>query len=321
MAALLVAGTLAVAPSKGAAAEPAGEAASPTQTESVATSTSGESNGYWWFYISVLGLAAMVPLGLFVYRRFRVDEEYALDEPSMDLEGGAGSEPARTDGGAGESSLGRAEQSFFSVAEMALGQSGEAERMCPECGETFPATVVMCPYDSTPLDKIDQGASLQAGDDTVLDRKACPGCGRRYEPGPEFCYHDGMRLRQDTAEDADEAPVFWVCETCGWEGAEDRQLCPRDGQELTVVDPSEEMKASPPVPVLLCPECNSYVEPGHARCPDDDAVLTPLHNTHTTELPGRGFGPRRKMCQECGETYSSAAQYCTKDGAELMPMN
>lgn len=329
-AALLSAGTLAFAPTDGAAAEPTGDATSPRQTEQVRSSPTGQSGGYWWFYVSALGLAAMVPLGLVLYRRFRVDDDYELEEAQLGLEDNAGVEPARADAVTGEADLGRAEQTFFSVeetettettAQMALGQSGGAERMCPECGESFPATVVMCPYDSTPLENIDKGPSRPSSEQTVLDRQACPGCGRRYEPGPDFCYHDGMRLRQDTAEDAKDAPVFRACETCGWEGSEERQLCPHDGQELTIVDPSEEMKMTPPVPVLICPECNAYADPGRARCPEDGAVLTPLHNAHTPHLPGRGFGPRRKMCQECGETYSSAAQYCTKDGSELMPMN
>jgi len=320
------------APADLGASEPADQPAAPEHTDRqrVESTAGSDSRGYWWFYVSALGLAAMVPLGLLLYRRFRVEDDYGLEETQMHPEGGVGAEPARADGALGESGLGRAEQTFFATEEadvtettarMALGQSEGAERMCPECGESFPATVVMCPYDSTPLETIDDSRGARTGDETVLERQACPGCGRRYEPGPEFCYHDGMRLRQDTADGAKEAPIFRACETCGWEGADDRRLCPRDGQELTVVDPSDERKMSPPVPVLICPECEEYAGPGRARCPEDGAVLTPLDNAHTTELPGRGFGPRRKMCQECGETYSSAAEYCTRDGAELMPMN
>ena len=293
--------------------------------------STGDASVYWWFYLSALGLAVVGPLGLFVYRRYADEEEYEFDggEPSMAR--GSSGEPALADSAQAEGGLSRAEKSFFSSedaaleessAQMAFGRSGGAQRICPECGEQFPASVVMCPYDSTPLDKIDDAAGPgEAGDETVLERQRCPGCGRRYEAGAGYCYHDGMRLRQDTVEQAEEAPSFEACRTCGWEGQTDALVCPNDGNELTTVDPSEEERTVPPVPVLVCPECGEYAAPGRGTCPQDGAVLTPIRNAHATELPRHGWGPRRQICQECGDTYSGAAEYCTRDGAELVPMN
>jgi len=204
---------------------------------------------------------------------------------------------------------------------MALGQAGPGQWMCPECGERFGPTVGVCPHDSTPLQKIDRDSTGRLDDEGVLERQRCPGCGRRYEPGPAYCYHDGMRLRHDTVEKADDAPVFKACETCGWEGQVDGRVCPKDGQELTTIAPSEEERMTPPVPLLVCPECGEFGSPGQTHCPEDETVLTPVSNAHARQLPGVGFGPRRTICRECGQTFSGAARYCSRDGTELVAMN
>lgn len=285
----------------------------------------GESSAMVWFYLSTLGLALTVPLGFVLYRQFRVDGDDAEGR-----RGGLEPEPTAEPVGAGsrqaEGGFEQVEQAFFSSGEVEQTESstrsaleGGPERVCPECGEQFPATVMVCPHDSTPLETVER--ETRSASETVLERQRCPGCGRRYEPEAAFCYHDGMRLRQDTAEKADDAPVYKVCETCGWEGKRDEPTCPNDGRELTTVDPSEEERVTPPVPVMCCPECGEYGEPGQARCPEDDTVLTPLENAHTTELPANGYGPPRKICEECGETFSAAGQYCTRDGSELVAMN
>lgn len=302
-----------------------------SQTAGTHSVSEVQDSAYWWFYLSALGFVAMVPLGLFLYRRFGSEESYDIDPRELPFEPGPSGESALADGATGEGGLSRPEKAIFSIeetnleessAQMALGQTGGTQRICPDCGERFPQSVVLCPYDSTPLSKIEEGTpQASPSDETVLERQRCPGCGRRFEAGPDYCYHDGMRLRQDTVEDAEDAPVFKVCETCGWEGQAEDRLCPRDGRELTVVDPSEESRISPPIPVLVCPECGEYAAPGSGRCPEDGAALTPLENAHQTELPGYGFGPRRKICQECGGKFNSSARYCTKDGSELVPMN
>jgi len=291
---------------------------------------SGGNDALWWLYVSGLGLAVMIPLAYYAYRRFGAAAAYGGPSPGAAAEGGGFVESTSRDPPRREGQLARAEEEFFSAPEsaasgprvrMAFGASGDSERMCPECGEKFPASVVLCPHDSTPLETIEGSQSGSSPDETVLERQCCPGCGRRYAPGPDYCYHDGMQLRRDTVEGAEEAPEFKACETCGWEGSVEDRVCPNDGTELTVVAPADEGRATPPFPVLVCPECGTYAEPGRARCPEDDTVLTPVQNAHARELPEHGFGPRRKICQECGETFSRAADYCTRDGSELVTMN
>ena len=149
----------------------------------------------------------------------------------------------------------------------------------------------------------------------------CPGCDRRFETGAEFCYHDGVKLVADSEEKVDQAPAFTVCDECGWEGGGDRELCPRDGRELTLVDPSRKDRRSPSIPLLVCPECGEYAPPGVARCPQDESLLTPLEYPHARALPVDGAGPRRKICRECGRRYGDAADYCSDDGHRLKSLN
>jgi len=315
---------------EGSAPADARQPASASDERAESPVRTGQDDAFWWLYVSGLGLAGLMSLGYYFYRRFQRDQAYDFEPEDAALEGMALEESTPDPARASDGRLSRAGQDFFSnlesssggpSAQMAVGQSTESERMCPECGEQFPASVVLCPYDSTPLKNIDEPRTGTASDETVLDRQRCPGCGRRYAPEPDYCYHEGMRLRQDTVEDADDAPEFKACEICGWEGETDERLCPRDGAELTVVAPAEDGRATPPLPVLVCPDCGAFAEPGTARCPEDDTVLTPLRNTHASQLPERGYGPRRKICEECGETFSQAASYCTRDGSELVPMN
>ena len=316
--------------------QPVGEPSKATErpaTQQVATSSvpgSRGENAYWWFYLSALGLAVLVPVGVVLYRQF--DEPGAAEpsraQPSAQPESAA--EPMVAEATSNEQQIQRAEESFFSTEEpaggestarMTLGQAGQGEWMCPDCGERFGPTVGVCPHDSTPLQKIDRESAGRLEDEGILERQRCPGCARRYEPGPAYCYHDGMRLRHDTVEKADEAPAFQVCETCGWEEQVDGRVCPKDGQELTTIAPAEEERMTPPVPMLVCPECGEFGDLGQTHCPKDETVLTPVSNAHARQLPPVGFGPRRKICRECGGTFSGAARYCSHDGSELVAMN
>ena len=131
----------------------------------------------------------------------------------------------------------------------------------------------------------------------------------------------GMPLVEDTSEAAQDATVFRACETCGWEGEIDQRTCPEDGSELLVVDPSDSTSVAPTIPLLICPRCREYAPPGTAHCPEDGEVLTPLSNIRMTELPRNGIGPRRKICRECGERFSGAADYCPRDGVKLVALN
>jgi hypothetical protein len=202
-------------------------------------------------------------------------------------------------------------------------QPAEPKRECPKCSRTFPATILVCPYDSTalrPAHKPRRRRRAQRADG--LERLVCTGCERRYPPGVDYCYHDGLPLMQDTRARADNAPAFKACESCGWEGeADDEMLCPNDGHELVEIDPSDSTHVQPAIPLTICPTCREYGAPGVAFCPNDGEVFMPVVNMRVTEFPARGFGPRRKVCGECGAEHGGHAAYCSSDGSKLVALN
>jgi ferredoxin len=220
-------------------------------------------------------------------------------------------------------------------AGFAPNQSREPRRECPRCSRTYPATIVVCPYDAATLRPARQetggGRSKKRGQHG-LERMACTGCERRYEANVDFCYHDGLPLMQDTRERAYGAPSFKACERCGWEGeADDQTLCPNDAcsdesssdraSKLIEIDPSDSTHVRPTIPMTICPTCREYGTPGTAFCPNDGDVFTPLLNMRVTKFRTGGFGPRRKMCTECGAEHGGHAFYCGNDGARLVALN
>jgi hypothetical protein len=212
-----------------------------------------------------------------------------------------------------------------SSLELAPGRT-EAGRECPKCSRTFESTLYVCPYDATPLRSQKQAGrerrKRSSGTDRDgLERMACPGCERRYEASVDFCYHDGLPLGGDTWAKAAEAPTFKACDTCGWEGEGDHTVCPNDGGELVEIDPGDSTRVEPTIPLTICPKCRGYGGLGQAYCDDDGALLTPLVDVRLSEFPAAGFGPRRKVCKECGAQYGGAARFCSADGTKLVGLN
>lgn len=208
-------------------------------------------------------------------------------------------------------------------------QLAEPKRECPKCSRTFPATILVCPYDSVALRPAHKKTARRRRQKRAdgLERLVCTGCERRYGLGVDYCYHDGLPLMQDTRERADHAPTFKACEKCGWEGVADNgssdeaALCPNDGHELVAIDPSDSTHVQPTIPMTICPTCREYGKFGVAFCPNDGDVLMPVINMRVTEFPARGFGPRRKVCSECGTEHSGQAAYCSQDGSKLVSLN
>lgn len=156
-----------------------------------------------------------------------------------------------------------------------------------------------------------------------LDRLVCAGCDRRYSMEAQFCYHDGLPLQQDTTQLAQISTNFTVCKSCGWEsdlGVEHPSSCPHKKETWTTIDVSE-AAVVPMIPMMVCPKCGRFGAPGQLHCPVDHELMSPLLDTHSPELPLRGFGPRRKVCIECGEAHGPAARYCSEDGSELVARN
>ncbi len=154
-----------------------------------------------------------------------------------------------------------------------------------------------------------------------LDQMACTGCGRRYARRVEFCYFDGLPLDRDTRQKRSEAPSFKACDSCGWEGDSDEEVCPNDGAELVEVDPTETAPIAPAIPMTVCPKCRHHGAPGQAFCPEDGEVLMPMVSVRLAKSPPRGFGPRRKVCNECGGEFSGHARFCSQDGSKLVALN
>lgn len=289
----------------------------------------------------LLGTSCALGLGMvagyfFVRRRQRRDEQ-SFDFEDLGLVSEVDLSNHRRTAGAGQRRDGASEQqgaSHNSVLE-ALGTSelgfappqrwAESGRECPECSRTFSSTILVCPYDSVALRPAHRKKSQRrhlAGSLDGLDRLVCTGCERRYELGIEYCYHDGLPLMQDTRDRAEHAPTFKACEKCGWEtDVADEMLCPNDDHELVAIDPSDSTRVQPAIPMTMCPTCREYGAPGVAFCPNDGEVFMPVINMRVTEFPARGFGPRRKVCSECGAEHGGQAAYCSNDGSKLVSLN
>lgn len=284
-----------------------------------------------WIYLSALILALGAIAGVWLYRRHQRDAYFDAKQEQLLASFAPDKRPARYSTASESPPTSKADQSGAitearpderDASSLYLPESSSRERRCPRCHRTFPSSIVVCPVDSVPL----EDASSHRGEESLssperLDRMSCTGCERRYAVDAEYCYHDGIPLTRDTRDAAADAPVYRACESCGWEGHTDEMTCPNDGDELIAIDPSDSSSVSPTIPMLVCPECREFAPPGHAHCPDDGTLLTPITNMRVTEFPEGGFGPRRKICKKCGTQFSSAALYCSHDGAKLMPLN
>ncbi len=305
----------------------------PAKNTSVDQADERKKLGYILLGTSCALSLGMVGAYLFVRRRRRTRDIFAFegfaavgevdfsDQRSVRAAGRRSKAAAEQKGGSSDAAieaLGVSQTDFNPQQQLAAPQ-----RECPRCSRMYPSTILVCPYDSTtlrPAHKPQRQRKLGKADG--LERLVCTGCGRRYKPGVDYCYHDGLPLMQDTRERADHAPAFQACESCGWEGeADDERLCPNDGSDLVEIDPSDSTHVRPAIPMTVCPTCGQYGMPGQAFCPNDGDVLTPVLNMRVTEFPARGFGPRRKVCGECGAEHGRHASYCSNDGSKLVALN
>lgn len=167
------------------------------------------------------------------------------------------------------------------------------------------------------------GPGAQRRLEDELERLVCSGCQRRYRLGVRFCYQDGKPLMRDSSTMARSAPSFSACKACGWEGGADAAAAHQcqSGPDIIELNPSALAGGPPILPMMTCPACAQIFAPTQTRCPDDAHELSPLTDTSSPEFPFRGFGPRRKICGECGALYGPAARFCTLDGADLLLLN
>lgn len=204
-----------------------------------------------------------------------------------------------------------------------LFSTGTATRKkeCPQCKRTYETIFELCPYDATKLRAVSPSSGQARAKRKPLGRLKCSSCERRYELGARYCYADGLPLVPDTDEEAATAPRITVCQACGFEGGEKDRLCPRDNEPLTVIEPNDNSRVAPTIPLLLCKTCRRYASPGTVHCPHDGELLSPVLNARIMALSPTGFGVRRKLCRKCGTRFSGAATFCSHDGTKLTPIN
>lgn len=208
-----------------------------------------------------------------------------------------------------------------SIPQMLISSPRESgDRECPTCSRRYDETVVICPYDSTPLRPVGLRASRTARPAITGSRRpTCGSCGRRYQSSARYCYHDGARL---SASSPSVVPIVRVCRTCGFETMDEHATCDCDAPEFVEIDPSSSQVEMPTIPMMHCRRCD-YRAIGGAmtHCPNDGDLLYPIMNIRRNALPPTGIGPRRKVCTECGRKSSSAAEYCAYDGTKLEHFN
>lgn len=192
-------------------------------------------------------------------------------------------------------------------------------RFCPRCERTFPGLFEICPFDTTPLLE----GRPPAGQSTpqALPRRFCPECDRRFSPSSRFCYFDGARLLQDFAEASDQAPALRLCRQCGFETFKSLEQCPRDGQDLELLDPAVRERIIPMIPMNHCFRCGHVGLPSETTCPVDGTLMLPQLNARQLVLPSTGYGNRRRICAKCGTQFGGAAHFCSFDGDDLQSIN
>lgn len=157
-----------------------------------------------------------------------------------------------------------------------------------------------------------------------LERLVCSGCDRRYGMGAQYCYHDGLPLMQDTRQLAQISTRFKLCKKCGWEsdlGTEHPESCSNFHDNLFEIDAADLSTVLPMLPMMVCPSCGNLGAPGQTHCAADAQLLRPLLDIRSPELPLHGFGPRRKVCTECGAAHGPSTHFCTQDGSALVVLN
>jgi hypothetical protein len=105
-----------------------------------------------------------------------------------------------------------------------------------------------------------------------------------------------------------------ICASCGRELPASTAFCPHDGSPLVSAS-----KAALRGGGGICPVCNKGFGPDVTVCPQDREELLPY--------PLRGAiaqGPstsRGKICPTCGDRFEGNADYCGKDGTQLVLLN
>jgi predicted amidophosphoribosyltransferase len=79
---------------------------------------------------------------------------------------------------------------------------------------------------------------------------------------------------------------------------------------------------------MMCPKCGRDFPPPNTFCPTDGASLVPASNAPGVPYPApaaiamSAAAPKRgKICPTCGDRFDGQADYCGKDGTQLVLLN
>lgn len=104
-----------------------------------------------------------------------------------------------------------------------------------------------------------------------------------------------------------------ICASCGREAPPGTKFCPHDGSPLVAGS------SGPTRGGGMFPICNKGYGPGVTVCPTDQEPLLP-YPVHAA-IGQRPPPARGKICPTCGERFDGAAEFCGKDGTQLVLLN
>lgn len=106
------------------------------------------------------------------------------------------------------------------------------------------------------------------------------------------------------------APEAMACPSCHRELPPGTQFCPHDGSALVAASATAKIGG-------ICPVCNKGFGPEVTVCPDDKEELLPYAGKAARPAPVS----RGKICPTCGERFDGGADFCGKDGTQLVLLN
>lgn len=118
--------------------------------------------------------------------------------------------------------------------------------------------------------------------------------------------------RARLAASAGAAGADLVCPSCGREAPPGTAFCSQDGSPLVAAKGAPRSGGR-------CPVCHKGFGPGITVCPTDNEELLPY--PMYAAIAQRSPASRGKICPTCGERFDGSADYCGKDGTQLVLLN
>jgi hypothetical protein len=108
-----------------------------------------------------------------------------------------------------------------------------------------------------------------------------------------------------------------ICASCGREFPSPTAFCPNDGTALTPASKSMPRGGG------VCPVCNRGFGPDVTSCPEDKEELIPypVHAAIAAQEARGTPAKRGKICPTCGDRFDGGAEFCGKDGTQLVLLN